>query len=555
MSEVAKIKYYDLKLEALEGRLDPIVGRVDERARLTRVMGRRIHNNALIVGPSGIGKTALIRAWALESVKDGVVHTLPIVQMEADSFNAFNATTAIPFQRYVEALDSLPSCILVIDGFGALVYNKPTLLQLMIQLLRPMIGASRIQLVLTADVKEFQWLEAEQSSVVQLFEVIHLKSQPLVEQYEMVEQAIGRFPFRKELMIDKNIYSLALELAERFPILGALPSAAIGVVDEAIALVKAKNVTTITEEDLYQVVSDKIGVPLTTLKVSEKELLKNLESMLNTKVIGQAKAINQITSTIQRAKLGLKNPNRPLGSFLVLGPSGVGKTETAKLVAETVFGKKESFVRIDMSEFGEAHTVSRLIGAPAGYVGFDVGGGLTNAVKQEPYSLVLLDEAEKAHPKIFDIFLQLLDDGRLTSGQGETIDFTQTIIMATSNLAVGEIIKGFQQREDIHSEEFLQRSLVPALTTIFRPEFINRFDAILVFNPLTEENLLQIATLEIQKIEARVAKHRIKFKIDPLVLSQKIKTLANPRFGARPVKRFVETTCENLISKKLLASS
>lgn len=554
MSEITKIKYYDLKLEALEGRLNTIVGRADEIARISRVMGRQLHNNILIVGPSGIGKTTLMHAWAQECARVGGQKTLPIVQMEADSFNVLNASGAVPFQRFCEALDSLPACVLCIDGFGALVHNKPTVLQAMVQLLRPMTEANRLQLILTLNTKEFQWVEGEQSNFTNVFEVMHLKPQPVDEQYQMLEQAIGRFPGGSTLDIQKNIYATALELGERFPSLGQLPASAISVIDEAIALVKSKNITIISEEDLYQVVSDKIGVPLTTLKVSEKELLKNLESGLNAKVIGQGSAIKQITSTIQRAKLGLKNPHRPLGSFLVLGPSGVGKTETAKLVAETVFGKKESFVRIDMSEFGEAHTVSRLIGAPAGYVGFDAGGGLTNAVKLEPYSLVLLDEAEKAHPKIFDIFLQLLDDGRLTSGQGETIDFTQTIIMATSNLAVSEIIQGFQADEDIHSEEFLHRVLVPALTHVFRPEFINRFDAILVFNPLTQEDLLQIATIEIQKVEARVAKHRIKFKIDPMVLSNKIKTLADPRFGARPVKRFIETTCEGLISKKLLAS-
>ncbi len=549
MPEVTKIKYYDLKLEALEGRLNPIVGRADEFDRITRVLGRRLHNNCMIVGPSGIGKTALVHAWANGNAQGG----LPIVQMETDSFNALN-TAAAPVQRYVEALDALPACVLSIDSFGVLVNNKPVMMQLMAQLLKPIAEAGRIQLILVMNSKEFEWLVGEQSSFLNLFEVIHLKPQPRPEQHQILEQAIGRFSMSKELVIDKNIYTLALELGERFPILGQLPAAAIGIIDETIALVQSKLATTLTEDDVYQVVSGKIGVPLSKLKISEKELLKNLEAQLTTTVIGQGAALRQISSTIQRAKLGLKNPNRPLGSFLVLGPSGVGKTETAKLVAETVFGKKESFVRIDMSEFGEAHTVSRLIGAPAGYVGFDVGGGLTNAVKQEPYSLVLLDEAEKAHPKIFDIFLQLLDDGRLTSGQGETIDFTQTIIMATSNLAVTEIINGFKQGQDIHSEEFLQRSLIPALTDVFRPEFINRFDAILVFKPLTEEDLLQIAKLEIQKVEARVAKHHIKFKIDPAVLIKKIQTLADPRFGARPVKRFIETTCENLISQKLLES-
>ena len=247
-------------------------------------------------------------------------------------------------------------------------------------------------------------------------------------------------------------------MAERFPALGHLPAAGIAILDESLALAQVKNSQNISEEDILRVVSDKTGVPLQQLKISDKELLNNLETELNTKIIGQRQALTQITSAIKRARLGLKNPNRPLGSFLCLGPSGVGKTETAKLVAEKVFGKKESFVRIDMSEFAEAHTVARLIGSPAGYVGFDAGGGLTNAIKQQPFSLVLLDEIEKAHSKIFDVFLQILDDGRLTSGQGETIDFTQTIIMATSNLGVSEIINGFNGQEDMNDDAFLQEN-------------------------------------------------------------------------------------------------
>ena len=185
-------------------------------------------------------------------------------------------------------------------------------------------------------------------------------------------------------------------------------------------------------------------------------------------------------------------------------------------------------------------------------MGFDAGGGLTNAVKQEPYNLVLLDEIEKAHSKIFDIFLQVLDDGRLTSGQGETVNFTQTIIMATSNVAVAEIIEGAAAGQDIQSEEFFQSKIAPALAKNFRLEFLNRFDAVLIFNPLTQNDLLEIAQLEIQKVEARVAKHNIKFKIDPEILIKKISALADPRFGARPVKRFIETVCEELITEQLL---
>jgi len=400
---------------------------------------------------------------------------------------------------------------------------------------------------------ELKWIEAQQPNFLHYFETMSLSTQAHSEQLTILKQKAALFTKKQEIKIEETTLELILKLVERFSVLGQLPSGAVAILDESLALGRNKKRSLISEEEIYRVVSDKINIPLNQLQVSDKELLKTMEQDLNKRVIGQKPAIAAITSTIQRAKLGLKNPNRPLGSFLLLGPSGVGKTETAKLVAERVFGRKENFVRIDMSEFGEAHTVARLLGAPAGYVGFDAGGGLTNAVKEQPYSLVLLDEIEKAHPKIFDIFLQILDDGRLTSGQGETIDFTQTIIMATSNVGVADIIAGFTQGDDITSEIFIRTKLMPALSESFRLEFLNRFDAILVFNPLSEENLLEVAKLEIKKIEVRAAKHNIKFKIDPNVLANKIKDLSDPRFGARPVKRFIETTCEDLITKKLLS--
>jgi ATP-dependent Clp protease ATP-binding subunit ClpA len=239
---------------------------------------------------------------------------------------------------------------------------------------------------------------------------------------------------------------------------------------------------------------------------------------------------------------------------LFLGTSGVGKTELAKSLAKIVYGSERSFTRIDMSEFGESHTVQRLVGAPPGYVGYESGGQLTNSVQDKPYSLILLDEIEKAHAKVFDIFLQVFDDGRLTDGRGQTSNFTNSIIIATSNLGIGEILKGSRDGIDLNSPEFISNNLMPALLKSFRPEFLNRFDAIIVFNPLSADNLLQIAKLEISKIEERVAEHGVKFNIDDNILREKIIELSNPMLGARPIKRFIEQTCEQLIAMKIMNS-
>ncbi len=552
MVDFNKISYYDLKLEAMKGRLAAVVGRRDEFSRISRVIARHIHNNCILVGNSGVGKTALIHGWAQSTLLDENRSMLPIVQLEAESFASFGSAGTIPLQRYKEAFESLPPCVLVIDDFGGIVYNKPSAVHTMLQLLRPVAESGQVQLMLVMETKEHKWLENEQPNFLNFFETIPVKEQSHAEQLEILKNSQEWFRSKQAAGADDVLLELILQLVQRFAMLGQLPASAVKILDEVLALAQAEGRMQAAESDVYRVVSDKAGIPLSQLQVSEKEQLKNLERNLNSRIIGQPAALSRIASTIKRAKLGLKNPGRPLGSFLVLGPSGVGKTETAKFLAETVFGKSDSFIRIDMSEFGQEHTVARLIGSPAGYVGFDAGGGLTNAVKQEPYSLVLLDEIEKAHPKIFDIFLQILDDGRLTSGQGETIDFTQTIVMATSNMGVEEIIRGHETGEDVHSDSFFQQRLVPVLSKSFRLEFLNRFDAVLVFKPLTEPDLLEIAKLEIKKVEARVSRHNIKFKIDPSVLVRQIRNLADPRFGARPVKRFVETTCEDLISKKLL---
>jgi len=348
------------------------------------------------------------------------------------------------------------------------------------------------------------------------------------------------------------ILQLICELTEKFSKLGQTPRSSINVLDESLAQARATSAPILQEDQVYRVVADKTGIPFSQLAASERSLLQNLEKDLNEVVIGQTKPIHIIASTIQRAKLGLKNSRRPLGSFLFLGPSGVGKTETCRQLAEKVFGRKETFVRIDMSEFGQEHTVQRLLGAPPGYIGYETGGYLTNAVREEPHSLILLDEIEKAHPKAFDIFLQVLEDGRLTSGQGETVDFTQSILAATSNAAVPEILAGWKNREDIFGPAFLRDKIMPVLFKTFRPEFLNRFDAVIIYRPLDADDLLTIARLEIKKVEQRTAKYNIKFQIDPEVLRKKVMTLDDPRFGARPVKRFIEETCETLVAKALL---
>ncbi len=549
MSEFSKISYYDLRLAAQNKRLPEIIGRFDEMQRLTRVISRRIHNNCLVVGPGGIGKTVLVHAWIKQLNLNPEYSRSALIQIEAEDLYTLGGPTVL-IQRYLEAFNGLPSCVLFIDNFGSLVQNKPIVFQNLSRLLKVALERLDAQVVLTMEPHEYKWIEAQDSGWLNWFETVNLKNQPMAEQVAILRLMLGKL--KSAIKVDDSILETIVEYVQRFGSLGQLPSAAVQVLDESLALAKVQGSKSLNQAMVQRAVSDKTSIPLAQLQTNEVELLKNLQRDMETQVIGQTQPLAKIATIIQRAKLGLRNPNRPLGSFLLLGPSGVGKTETAKVLAGQVFGRKENFVRIDMSEFGQEHTVQRLIGAPPGYVGYDSGGGLTNQVADEPYSLVLLDEIEKAHSKVFDIFLQILDDGRLTSGQGDTVDFTQTIVMATSNLAVPEIIQGFENHEDIHSSEFLRKRIMPKLSQAMRPEFLNRFDSIIIFNPLTLTDLVRIAQLEIAKIEQRVKKFNVKFAIDDKTLARQIAGLADHRFGARPVKRFIEEVCETLITKNLL---
>lgn len=562
-----KISYYDLKLEKEQQRLPAIIGRQDEVKRLTRVISRQMGNNALIVGSAGIGKTSLIYGWANYLVKKKYKNV--IAQLAVDDLLAIGDGKNI-YNQYSEALREIPPGIVIIDDWHELT-SQPTVLARAINLLAPLLENPRTKVVLGCDENGYQRLQDDYPAWLEEFEMIKLKTPSIEETVKILNEVGGKITKKQPALptgqasssqsdrdravkVPTEMLKFIVERIERFPILGQLPGAAVKILDESLsqATLSGKQ---LDKKQIDYVVSDKTGIPYKQLQAGEIENLQNLPHLITKRVIGQDQAINKITTTIQRARLGLRDINRPLGSFLVLGPSGVGKTETAKALAETVYGRRESFTRVDMSEFGQEHTVQRLIGAPPGYVGYDDGGGLIDPIREEPYSLILLDEIEKAHPKVFDIFLQVLDDGRLTSGQGETVDFTQTIIMATSNLAVSKIINGFTGKQNIHAEDFYKKELIPELTKTFRPEFINRFDGVVIFNPLAEKDLLAIAQLEIKKIEARMKQHDVRFTIKPEILLPKIKQLTDYRFGARPVRRFVEETCETLVMKKILDKS
>lgn len=306
----------------------------------------------------------------------------------------------------------------------------------------------------------------------------------------------------------------------------------------------------VTEEDIAQVVSRWTGIPVAKLLEGEREKLLRLEEEMHKRVVGQDEAIVAVADAIRRARAGLKDPNRPIGSFLFLGPTGVGKTELAKTLAAQLFDTEENMVRIDMSEYQEKHTVARLIGAPPGYVGYEEGGQLTEAVRRRPYSVILFDEIEKAHPDVFNVLLQILDDGRLTDGQGRTVDFRNTVIILTSNLGSPLILEGIQAGLPY---ETIRNRVFEVLQKNFRPEFLNRLDEIVVFKPLTQEQIAQIVEIQLEGLRRRLAERRITLELSPEAKRFLAERGYDPVFGARPLKRVIQRELETPLAKKILA--
>jgi len=320
---------------------------------------------------------------------------------------------------------------------------------------------------------------------------------------------------------------------------------------------KIKNKQNVTEEEVAQVVSSWTGIPVSQLAKEESERLLNMEEILHRRVVGQDEAIQAISRAIRRASAGLKDPQRPIGSFIFAGPTGVGKTELAKALAEVLFGDEDAIIRLDMSEYMEKHTVARLIGAPPGYIGHDEGGQLTEAVRRKPYSVILLDEIEKAHTDVFNTLLQVMEDGRLTDSKGRTVNFRNTVIIMTSNLGASSIRKdatvGFVTRENEKDDyERMKTKIMEEVKKAFKPEFLNRLDEIIVFHSLNNDQLKEIVSLMINGLIKRLAQQEVEVEVTEAVKEVIIKEGYNPSFGARPLRRAIQNLLEDRLSEELL---
>ena len=556
-SSTPTLEQYSINLtrKAQAGQIDPVIGRDQEISQLIRVLARRTKSNAILLGDPGVGKTAIVEGLALKISQNEVPKLLKNVTIYNLNLTSLLAGTAYQgeleqrLQNLINEVKHLGNTIIFIDeihmimGAGAGVGSMTAA-----NILKPALARGDLNVIGATTQNEYRQYIAKDSALERRFEPVKIEEPSPQATLKILTSVSKKLTQHHGVTIDKTVLQAAIDLSSRYVQDRFQPDKAIDLLDEATSGAKISGQKAVTVEDLKKILSQRTGIPITSLTKEESLQLLNLENQIKTRIIGQDQAVKDIADVIKRARAGLKDSQRPIGSFLLLGPTGVGKTELAKVLAETIYKSDQALVRLDMSEFTEAHTADKLIGAPPGYVGYEEGGQLTNPIRHRPYSLILLDELEKAHPKVFEIFLQILEDGRLTDSQGHTADFKNTIIIITSNIDVSQ----FQDQ----LTPVDRPQLMKALTSHFRPEFLNRIDDIIIMNKLQPADIKKIARLQLDKLSQRLQKKKITLTIPDETL-EKLSQLGNVQeFGARPLRRLIqnhieEPIAEMIISKKL----
>ncbi|MFI6737485.1 ATP-dependent Clp protease ATP-binding subunit [Nonomuraea sp. NPDC050451] len=600
----------DMTEEARQGKLDPVVGREEEIEQAIEVLSRRTKNNPCLIGEPGVGKTAIVEGIAQRIVNNSVPDTLKdrrVVGLDLTGMVAGTKYRGEFEERIKKVIDEVRAhsdeVIVFIDevhnlvGAGAAEGAMDAA-----NILKPALARGELHVIAATTIDEYRKNIEKDAALERRFQPI-LVSEPTVE--ETVEILAGlrdAYEAHHQVRITDEALDAAANLSDRYVSDRFLPDKAIDLMDQAGARVRlrsrtpgadvreleerldalrrdkdqavsaedfdrAKDLTTqidkirpeverarhgtdsvplVTVEDIAEIVSRRTGIPVTQLTQQERERLMRLEEHLHERVIGQDEAVTAIAEAVRRARAGLKDPNRPIGSFLFLGPTGVGKTELARALAAALFGGEEHMVRIDMSEFQERHTVSRLIGAPPGYVGYEEAGQLTEAVRRRPHGVILLDEIEKAHPDVMNILLQMLDDGRLTDGQGRTVDFTNTIVIMTSNIGAQLILDSPGDVKD------LEDRLMDLLRHSLRPELLNRIDETIIFKRLEKEQLRQIVDLMLERTRQRLRGQGIALEVTDAAKDWLAERGYQPEFGARPLRRTVQREVDNRLATMLL---
>ena len=623
----------DLNESAKQGKIDPVIGRDKEIARVIQILSRRTKNNPVLIGEPGVGKTAIAEGLAQRIVNGNVPEILRnkrIISLSISSMLAGAKYRGEFEERLKKAIDEVQKhddMIVFIDEIHTLVGAGATEGAMdAANILKPALARGEFQVIGATTLDEYKKHIEKDAALERRFQPVLVGEPSEEDALEILKGLRDRYEAFHKAKITDEALEAAVSLSSRYITDRFLPDKAIDVVDEAASKVRMKVFSAapdvkaletqladvkkekeaavtaqefekaaemrdeekriekeindkkkaakensdaklvVTDEDIASVVAQWTGIPVSKIAQEESESLLHLEEELHKRVIGQDEAVVAVSKAVRRARAGLKDPKRPIGSFLFLGPTGVGKTELARALAVALFGDETAMIRLDMSEYMEKHTVSRLVGAPPGYVGYEEGGQLTDAVRRKPYSVILLDEVEKAHADFFNILLQVLDDGRLTDSQGRTVDFRNTVIIMTSNLGAKALRKdspelGFlaakkadSNTEDTNGVNFKEakKSVMDSVKRHFRPEFLNRIDEMIVFHALTSNDLKQIVTILMDTVVKRLGDMGLSLEISPAAMDLLVKEGSDFSMGARPLKRAIQRLIEDPISDLIL---
>ena len=560
----------DLTKEAEERKLDPMIGREVEIERVIQILSRRKKNNPILIGDPGVGKSAIVEGLALRIVRNqaGVLNGKRIMALDMAGMVAgttYRGQFEERMKQVIKELREHPEVILFIDEIHTIIGagNASGSLDAA-NILKPALARGEVQCIGATTTAEYAKSIEKDGALERRFQKVPVRPTTKDETYTILQHLSAFYGKFHDVFYPEDVLRACVDLSERYLTDRAFPDKAIDVMDEVGARrhtrveagnTKRSGMNMITPEEVAGVVSMMSGVPVQRVAKAENERLLTMAENLKRKIIGQDKAVDTVVRAIQRSRLGLRDPKRPIGTFFFLGQTGVGKTYLAQCLAEEMFGSKEAMIRFDMSEYMEKHAVSLLVGAPPGYVGHEDGGKLTEAVRRKPYSIVLFDEIEKAHPDIFNILLQVLDEGRLTDRQGHTIDFRNTIIVLTSNVGTRQLQEfgsgvGFTNAE--MSQKEVDKTLVKALQKQFPPEFVNRIDNVVTFAPLSRENIGQIIRVEVSQLRQRLKSQGHQLSVTAEVISELVEKSYDRKNGARPVKRAVQTYLEDPLTDILL---
>ena len=573
----------DLTAQAKNGELDPVIGRQIEIDRVIQILSRRKKNNPILIGEPGVGKSAIVEGLALRIVAKEIpalegkrIISLDIASMVAGT--TYRGQFEERIKTVIKELNDHPEIILFIDEIHTLMGagNAQGSLDAA-NILKPALARGEVQCIGATTISEYRTSIEKDGALERRFQKVTVQPTNADETYTILTRLSETYGQFHHVQYTQEALRACVNLTDRYITDRQFPDKAIDAMDEVGAwkgerlevigekapqksedfsgTPQAKR-REITEADVARIVSQMSGVPVQRVAQAEGEQLRQMADVLQQRVIGQEEAVKKVVKAIQRSRMGLRDPRKPIGTFFLLGPTGVGKTHLAQCLAEEMFGNRNAIIRFDMSEFMEKHTVSLLVGAPPGYVAHEDGGKLTEAVRRKPYSIVLFDEIEKAHPDIFNVLLQVMDEGRLTDRQGHIVDFKNTIIILTSNVGTRQLSEfgaGIGFGADSLDDKATERMLTKALQRTFPPEFVNRLDDIIVFHPLNDEALAQILWLELRPLQARLEAMGYSLELRDETRQEILRLARDKQFGARPLKRAIQTLIEDPLTDKLLA--